>query len=32
VIYTLPDAYHLDVERILDGRQKYPPEEQGATG
>lgn len=27
VIYTLPDAYHVDVERILDGRQKYPPDE-----
>lgn len=32
VIYTLPDAYHLDVERILDGRQKYPPEAEGAPG
>lgn len=30
VIYTLPDAYHLDVERILDARQKYPPEEDGS--
>lgn len=27
VIYTLPDALHVDVERILDGRQKYPPDE-----
>ncbi|MDP1554305.1 MAG: type II toxin-antitoxin system RelE/ParE family toxin [Hyphomonas sp.] len=31
VIYTLPDAYHLDVERVLDGRQKYPPGVDGAA-
>lgn len=31
VVYTLPDAYHLDVERILDGRQKYPPDEEGTS-
>lgn len=30
VIYTLPDAYHLDIERILDARRKYPPEEDGS--
>lgn len=26
---TLPDAYHLNVERILDARRKYPPEDDG---
>lgn len=31
LIYTLPDAYHLDVERILDARQKYPPEDESAA-
>ncbi|MBA3069455.1 MAG: type II toxin-antitoxin system RelE/ParE family toxin [Hyphomonas sp.] len=31
VIYTLPDAYHLDVEPIFDGRQKYPPDAEGPT-
>jgi toxin ParE1/3/4 len=24
VVYTLPDAIHLDVERILHGRRRYP--------
>lgn len=24
VIYTLPDAYHVDVERVLHARLKYP--------
>lgn len=24
VIYTLPDEYHIDVERILHARVKYP--------
>ncbi len=31
VVYTLPDAYHVDVERVLDGRQKFPPEDESAS-
>lgn len=27
IIYTLPDAYHIDVENVLHGSMKYPPEE-----
>lgn len=25
IVYTVPDAYFIDVERILHGRLKYPP-------
>lgn len=32
IIYTLPDAYHLDVERILDARQKFPPDATASPG
>ncbi len=27
VVYTLPDDYNIDVERILHGKLKYPPEQ-----
>lgn len=26
VVYTLPDTYNIDVERVLHGKLKYPPE------
>lgn len=26
IIYTLPDAFHIDVERILSCRQQWPQE------
>lgn len=26
VIYSLPDEYHIDVERVLHGAQMWPPE------
>ncbi|MBI1253261.1 MAG: hypothetical protein GC196_02805 [Hyphomonas sp.] len=29
--YTLPDGYHVDVERVLDGRQKFPPQDESAS-
>ncbi len=27
IIYTLPDAYHIDVEAVLHGKRKYPLDE-----
>lgn len=26
IIYTLPDAFHVDVERVLHAKMKYPTE------
>lgn len=25
VVYSLPDQIHIDIDRILHGRQQYPP-------
>ncbi|MEX6507680.1 type II toxin-antitoxin system RelE/ParE family toxin [Jiella sp. M17.18] len=27
IVYSLPDAYHIDVERVLHGRLRYPPDD-----
>lgn len=27
IVYTLPDDYNIDVERVLHGKLKYPPEQ-----
>lgn len=27
IVYTLPDQYNIDVERVLHAKLKYPPEE-----
>ena len=27
IVYTLPDEYHIDVERVLHGKLKYPLED-----
>ncbi len=27
VIYSLADEYYIDIDRVLHGRMKYPPEE-----
>ncbi|MBO6538732.1 MAG: type II toxin-antitoxin system RelE/ParE family toxin [Rhizobiaceae bacterium] len=29
IIYTLPDQYHIDVERVLHSKLKYPLDEAG---
>ncbi len=26
IVYTLPDQYHVDIERVLHSRQQFPPE------
>lgn len=31
LIYTLPDAYHVDVERIFDARQNFPADGEGSA-
>ena len=32
IVYSLPDAYHVDVERVLHGRLKYPMDEDESVG
>lgn len=27
IVYTLPDEYYIDVERVLHAKLKYPPEQ-----
>jgi toxin ParE1/3/4 len=31
VVYNLPDAYHVDVERVPDGRQTFPPQDESVS-
>lgn len=31
VLYTLPDAYDVDAERVPDGRQAFPPEDESVS-
>lgn len=28
IVYSLPDQYYIDIDRILHGRLKYPPEDE----